>query len=305
MKKIKEVTPEQKALGARIKAACKSRGFTREKLVDIGIYKNPESVSTVWQGKQQLPSDKLEKLSKVLNVRVDYLRGEDNFETEAELSNEIVYAGNYGFHTAMEYLSSIGLRIEPCLCWVVNDIEIIKENYDSMKEYMKDVSLCYVQSLIKDSECEVDFSAPHWKRIIDENPRNAERFKSFIGKDKRDYYSEPHRIYIELKEVPKGYKRDIDAIRQAMNKWDCVLPFAENVSDNKSDCNLMITTVFKMYYCCNFIGYNFGGNLPDFFNALDSLSDTLFKAFFSAHACTEPLRTWTDIMTTSSSSSEE
>ena len=160
-----------------------------------------------------------------------------------------------------------------------------------MKKYIKEESLCYVKKLIEDSECGVDFSAQILKRMVEENPSHVESYKSFFAKEKEDYYSEAHRIYIELNEMPKEYKQNIQALRQALSKNECNLPFAEK---GDSDNFLIIGTVFKIYHYSEFIGYNTGVTLPDFFKALDSLSETLFNAYFP-HTCTQLPRVWTDL----------
>lgn len=92
--------------GKRLKACRQAAGLTQEVLAEI-VNVNPKYLSQVESGRRQLSTEAARAIGKALDVRFQYLIGEDDFMTEEAAAREIVQ-----HQSAMRvWLNSLGYDI--------------------------------------------------------------------------------------------------------------------------------------------------------------------------------------------------
>lgn len=98
--------------GKRLKGEAQARGIKNPQMAKIIGYSDGRQVSPIYSGKKPLTDDRYEILSKEWGVRVEFLKCDDNYRTDADcLAGESEQRIKTAL-AAIEYLRSIGMCVK-------------------------------------------------------------------------------------------------------------------------------------------------------------------------------------------------
>lgn len=119
----------------------------------VGI--EPETFSRC-KTKKGFPADIAESISKILNVRLQYLTGQDDFKTDNDLLTFGHMADIEQFNICKRYIESLGFKIEP---FIICDIPIwqLKRYIDFAPEFVADrMTAAEFKKLLRDYDFNLD-----------------------------------------------------------------------------------------------------------------------------------------------------
>ena len=99
--------------GKRIKEERRKRKINQEKLANLIGYESRQRLSLCETQQCLLDEERYELLSKEWNLRKEYLMGLDDYRTEEEYENALMYDSMEEFNSTMKYLQTLGLIMLP------------------------------------------------------------------------------------------------------------------------------------------------------------------------------------------------
>lgn len=124
--------------GSRIKAEARSHGLKNDAMAEILHYSWGKTVSDIYSGKRKLTEDRLNTLTKLWGVRKNYLRGIDDWRTDADMLKYAHIDDVKAFSACREYLHTIGIDLEQVITARFFDGRDFVDNLDWIYPYLTD-----------------------------------------------------------------------------------------------------------------------------------------------------------------------
>lgn len=136
--------------GKRIKEERKKRKINQDKVADLIGYAGRQRLSLCENQQCLLEEDHYKILSKEWNIRKEYLMGLDDYRTEEEYENALMYDSMEEFNSTMKYLQTLGLQMLPkyYLEISINDLEKIEVSplkYENLRSYYSENAKHYIE----------------------------------------------------------------------------------------------------------------------------------------------------------------
>lgn len=139
-------------MGRRLKVLALSRNQTNRQMADLLHYANEKSISYLYSGKQRLTDDRIEIVCNKFNVRENWLRGIDDFQTEADIQDKDISE----YRKIRDYLGTLGLRIEPAIFWKASPRTLFLY-YSDMERFLSDKAKSIISEEYKTAANENDY----------------------------------------------------------------------------------------------------------------------------------------------------
>lgn len=135
---------EQKYIdeGNRIKEAITRDGrYTQEELAAL-IPCSYVTLSRYVNGHRLMPDDTYRRVADILDVRIEYLRNEDDFMHDEDIDKFIEHKYKKSFDGHIKLLESIGCAVTPMLYLKISSLAALKEYWPAIKPTLTSESLC-------------------------------------------------------------------------------------------------------------------------------------------------------------------
>lgn len=123
-------------IGQRIKQTAKEKGYTNQRVADIVGYAWDKTISAFYSGKKKFSNNQIETLAIAWSVRPEYLKGIDDFKTDADTIAKAnqekakkVARDLTDYKIMRTYLRTLGLTLHPTLCFVGNRYQFYQSYY--------------------------------------------------------------------------------------------------------------------------------------------------------------------------------
>ena len=160
--------------GIRLKHEAKKRGLTNDDMAQLLHYSSGKQISPIYSCTKELTDDRFTILSKAWNVRENYLRCIDDFETDDDLLKNAKIEDIDSFNKCKDYLETIGLRLCP---FISSKLPICKlySIWKDVQEYLSDSTIKLILSKYDFNLDEKTFNKKYycddvvvqWKKTID------------------------------------------------------------------------------------------------------------------------------------------
>lgn len=245
-------------MGQRLKKLAKEHGFTREDMAEKLNY-SCGHISRFYKGTIEIPDNVAQALSKLWNIRKEYILCEDDFKTDEEMYSYMNETSIKEMQAAIDYLKTLGIVFRPCTALTCS-LTALYRHWIQMQEYIK-------ESEIERLKKEYDF---------DLTPKEFHR----------TYFSEQCHVELSspLPELP--FLRIEEVAKHSKQKS---MVFIGSMDDkNPLNVNCEVNLFFKVYQNGQFIRTVKIYELQDFVKKIDAYSKctietTLFDPTFGSH----------------------
>ncbi len=131
--------------GGRLKQEAKKRGLTNDDMASLLLYSSGKQISPIYSGIKELTDDRFAILAKTWNVRENYLRCIDDWETDDDMLKNTEILDIDSFKVCKAYLETLGLRLCPFISSIL-DISLVYRDWEIIKEYLTDDTINEVQT---------------------------------------------------------------------------------------------------------------------------------------------------------------
>lgn len=145
-----EIYTDDITSGKRLKNEAHKRGWTNEKMAEFLSYSSPKQISPFYSGKSKLSDDRYAKLAKEWGLREEYLKGDDDWKTDAEMLEYAHIDDINSFNACKEYLKTIGIIIKPTM-FISIEITTLYKHWDLLRTY-------FSEKVVNELKLEYDFS---------------------------------------------------------------------------------------------------------------------------------------------------
>lgn len=133
-KKSPTITPEF-LIGQRLKAEAKKRHYTNQMMADLIGYAWDKQITPIYNGTRTLKEDQAVKIAKAFGLRVEYVKGIDDWETDEDMMKYAKQEDSKSFKACKAYLETIGLEFSPQLSTFL-PLGIVMNQWDFINDYL-------------------------------------------------------------------------------------------------------------------------------------------------------------------------
>lgn len=229
-------------MGQRLKQLAKEHGLTREDIGEIINY-SCGHISRFYNGIIEIPDSAAQILSKLWNIRPEYILCEDDFKTDEEMYLYVNESSIQDMKAAMSYLQTLGIELRPHTILSCPLTELYK-HFSQLKDHIKTSEIQRLQD-------NYNFGLPQ-----------KEFFKTYFHEECNIELSSP------IPGIPFLCAEDIS--KTAVQEDTFFISVSD--SNNPIGTNCTISLYFKVYYRNKFIRTVSLCDLQEFIKKLDAYS---------------------------------